>query len=109
MGYPFQRLHLDYLGPLNEGLRTGGKHILMCRDSFSKWVEVFPKAIHSDCGTQFKSNLFTEIGEALGMNITDTSGYNPKGNGQVERMHRDLNGMLVACLLYTSPSPRDRG
>ena len=75
MGYPFQRLHLDYLGPLNEGLRTGAKHILACRDSFSKWVEAFPmpnatapatvrlvekeifaqygipEAIHSDCRT----------------------------------------------------------
>ena len=32
------------------------------------------------------------------MNITDTSGYNPKGNGQVERMHRDLNSMLLAMV-----------
>ena len=47
---------------------------------------------------QFKSNLFTEVGKALGMHITGTSGYNPKGNGQVERMHRELNNILLAMV-----------
>jgi len=119
-GYPFQRLHIDFVGPLNEGKRTGAKYILTCRDSFSKWIEAFPlpkatasatvrtlekeifarygmpESIHSDCGQQFMSKLFKEVGEALGIQITNTTGYNPKGNGQVERMHRDLNKMLRA-------------
>ena len=123
MGYPFQRLHLDYQGPITEDIQTGAKHILTCRDSFSKWVEAFPmvnatapatvrllekeifsrygipESIHSDCGTQFKSRLFTEVGKALGINITDTTLYNPKGNGQVERMHKDLNSMLLAMVM----------
>jgi hypothetical protein len=41
-GYPFQRLHIDYVGPLNEGKRTRAKWILSCRDGFSKWVEGIP-------------------------------------------------------------------
>ena len=121
-GYPFQRLHVDFVGPLNPGRRTGAKWILTCRDAFSKWVEgiplvratadetvralereVFtrfgaPESIHSDCGRQFESALFKDVGALLGMKITNTTGYNPKGNGQVERMHRDLGPMLRALV-----------
>ena len=42
VGYPFQRIHLDFLGPLPEIRRSGAKYILTCRDAFSKWVEAFP-------------------------------------------------------------------
>ena len=40
-GYPFQRLHVDLVGPLNESSRTHAKYILTCRDAFSKWPEAF--------------------------------------------------------------------
>ena len=69
MGFPFQMLHLYYLGPLNKVFRTGAWHFLTCRDSFSKWVQAFPmvnataiaticlleEIIHSGCGTQFST------------------------------------------------------
>ena len=38
------------------------------------------------------------------MESTDTTGYNPKGNGQVERMHQDLNGILLAMVMHQSDS-----
>lgn len=125
-GYPFQRLHIDYVGPLNAGLRTGAKWILTCKDSFSKWVEAFPmvsataletvrilereifsrfglpEAIHTDAAQQFESHLFQDVGKLLGIRITNTTGYNPKGNGQVERMHRDL-GSILRSLLRDDP------
>ncbi len=41
VGYPFQRLHVDLVGPLNESSRTRAKYILTCRDAFSKWPEAF--------------------------------------------------------------------
>ncbi len=118
VGYPFQRLHIDFVGPLNKGRVTGAEWILTCRDAFSKWVEAFPlkrataeeavrtlereifarygppESIHSDCGRQFTSGLFTDVAKLLGIQTTTTGGYNPKGNGQVERMHRDLGPML---------------
>ncbi len=121
-GYPFQRLHLDFVGPLNEGRRTGAKWILTCRDSFSKWVEAIPlrrataeetvralerevfsrfgppESIHSDSGRQFESALFRDVARLLGIQTTTTGGYNPKGNGAVERMHRDLGTMLRAAV-----------
>ena len=54
-----------------------------------------PEAIHTDCGQQFVGNLMQEVGKALGIEITNTTAYNPKGNGQVERMHRDLNNAMM--------------
>jgi transposase InsO family protein len=121
-GYPFQKIHLDFVGPLSQGRRTGARWLLTVRDSFSKWVEAIPlvsataesavaalekeifsryglpEAIHTDCGKQFGSRLFKGVGELLQIQITDTTGYNPKGNGQVERMHRDLGEILRALL-----------
>ncbi len=119
-GYPFQRLHVDLVGPLNESSQTRAMYILTCRDAFSKWPEEFalkdidaltiiqtlekeifarygyPEAIHSDQGPQFMAKLFKQLQPQLGIKVTDTTGYNPKGNGQVERMHRDLNSILRA-------------
>jgi len=57
-----------------------------------------PEAIHTDCGQQFVGNLMQEVGKALGIEVTNTTAYNPKGNGQVERMHRDLNAMMRAAV-----------
>ncbi len=127
-GYPFQRLHVDLVGPLNESSRTHTKYILTCRDTFSKWPEAFalkdidaltivrtlekeifarygyPEAIHSDQGLQFMAKLFKQLQPQLGIKVTDTTGYNPKGNGQVERMHRDLNSILRALTTeYSDP------
>ena len=119
-GYPFQRIYLDFVGPLNPSKRSGATWILICRDSFSKWIEAiplpratteetvraldrevfsrfgYPEAIHTDCGRQFTSQFFTDFGRMTGIQITNTGGYNPKGNGQVERVHRDLGNILRA-------------
>ena len=121
-GYPFQKISLDYVGPLSEGRRTNSKWILTCRDTFSKWVEAFPmqrataletvrilereifsryglpEEIHTDCAQSFKSGLFKAVGNLLGINLTDTSGYNAKSNAQIERMHRDLGSILRALI-----------
>ena len=121
-GYPFQRIHIDLVGPLNKGARTGASNIITVRDTFTKWVEAipltatttlevaralereifsrygYPETIHSDRGPQFTSQFFLDLGKTLGIQITDTTGYNYKGNGQVERMHRDLGAIMRAAL-----------
>ncbi len=118
--YPFQRLHIDLEGPLNQSSRSRAKYILTCRDAFLKWPEAFslkeidaltivktlekeifarygyPEAIHSDQGPKFMARLFKQLQPQLGINVMDTTGYNTKGNSQVERMHQDLNGILRA-------------
>ncbi len=44
MGYPFQRLHIDIVGPLSPSRLSGARYILTCRDAFSKWPEAFALA-----------------------------------------------------------------
>ena len=121
-GYPFARIHLDFVGPLTPSRASQARYLLTVKDAFSKWVEAFPmrtpstanvikvlerdvfarygipEAIHSDCGSQFTATLFKDVGELLGYQVTNTGGYNPKGNGQVERFHRDLGAILRALV-----------
>ncbi len=121
-GYPFQRLHIDIVGPLSPSQLSGARYILTCRDAFSKWPEAFaldrtttdvilavlereisrfgyPEVIHTDQGPQFMAKAFQALEGQLGIRVTNTTGYNPKSNGQVERMHRDLNKILQALTI----------
>ncbi len=66
------------------------------REIFARYG--YPETIHSDRGPQFTSQFFLDLGKTLGIQITDTTGYNPKGNGQEERMHRDLGAIKRAAL-----------
>ena len=119
-GYPFHKVHVDYMGPFNPGDASGAKWLLTLRDSFSKWVEAipvrdstaettinalnkdvfarfgYPEQIHTDQGPQFMSHLFRDYCSDLNIKHTTTLGYNPKSNGQVERMHRDLATIIRA-------------
>ena len=121
-GYPFMKIHIDFLGPYNKSKRSGARYILSIRDSFSKWYEgipmtnmtakdtvrtlekeIFcrysiPEIIVSDMAQTFESHLYREVSQMLGIKIMDSSGYNPKANAQVERVHRDLGAMLRAML-----------
>ncbi|KRX29740.1 Retrovirus-related Pol polyprotein from transposon, partial [Trichinella sp. T9] len=76
VGYPFQRVGMDLVGPLEE-TRNGNRYILVACDYFSKWPEAFtltnaeartvaaalvdglfcrygtPETLHSDQGRNF--------------------------------------------------------
>ncbi len=45
------------------------------------------------------AKAFQALEGQLGIRVTNTTGYNPKGNRQVERMHRDLNKILQALTI----------
>ena len=104
---PFEVIHLDHIGPLKPDAQ-GNMFILVLIDAFSRWVELFPtktttalesascifqhmgrfgtpEVVHTDRGTAFHNELVSEL---LRMTGTKQS--------------------LSTCLLYTSPSPRDR-
>ncbi|GFT10969.1 putative retrotransposable element [Nephila pilipes] len=53
------------------------------------WISRFgkPSAVITDQGSQFESNLITELAHLLGIKRKRTMAYNPVCNGFVERWH----------------------
>lgn len=117
-GYPFQRISIDFVGPLPES-KNGNKMLLTIKDTFTRWIEAFPiknataeitaqiiereiiarhaypESIHSDQGRQFTSELLKQVANLLDIRWTMTPAYNPKSN-PVERSHKDLKNALRA-------------
>ena len=117
--YPFQRLHVDIIGPLPRTKR-GNRYILTVQCSFTKWVEAYavpnqraktcaktlmdnwvyrygaPDSIHSDQGRNFESRLFGELCQMLENRKTRTTPYQPAGNGQAENANKSIKGLLMA-------------
>ena len=122
-GYPFQRISIDYVGPLPPS--RGFKYIFTVRDSFSKWMEAFPtpaatakhaiakltnevfrrfgipEEIHSDQGSHFTADIFKDVTKRLGCRHTLTPPYNPRSNF-VERAHKDLAAIVKALQVKTN-------
>ena len=119
LGYPFQRVYLDTVGPLTPCRYKGNvcKHILTVQDGFSRYLvgvpvsdlesktllsaltdRVFlvyglPETIHTDNGSSLMSHLFQDTCKQMGVMITQTPTYSPQGN-RVERAHRTLGQIL---------------
>ena len=115
-GNPWQKLSIDYVGPL-ETSKKGNKYLFTVKDCFTRWLEAFPmpkidvqatveilesqifsrygipEQIHSDQGAQFTSEMFREVLAKLNIKPTTTPAYNPKSN-PVERSHRDLKAII---------------
>jgi transposase InsO family protein len=117
-GYPFQKISIDFVGPL-PGSKKGNEYLLTVSDCFTRWLEAFPccranaqivvhkliteifpsfgvcDQIHRDRGTQFLSDLVSEVVAALGIRQSSSPSYNPKSN-PVERQHRLLGDAIKA-------------
>lgn len=48
------------------------------------------KSISTHCGTEFLSNVFTEVCRLLKIKNSSTSPYHPQSNGSLERSHGTL-------------------
>lgn len=53
-----------------------------------------PREILSDCGSQFRSQLMSELHRLLGVKPLFTTPYHPSGNGRVEHFHSTLKSCL---------------
>ena len=115
---PFEVLGLDFLGPIRPGSIAGNNHILVITDYFTKWVEVIPlpdqtalatskalvekvifyhgppKALITDRGSNFTSELFNHVCKALNTKHRTTTAYHPQTNGLTERFNKTVVEML---------------
>ena len=109
---------MDILGPFPRAV--GGYWFLyVAIDKFTKWPEVTPVAnitkksgvaclksivcrfgvpnrIIADNGTQFKSRLFQEYCEDIGIQLCFASVAHPRSNGQVERANAEIGVSRLA-------------
>ena len=108
---PFERLNIDFKGPLPSV--TDNRYMLTVVDEFSRFPFAFPCAdmtsatvikclcqlfaifgmpsyIHSDRGSSFMSEELKRFLHGRGIATSRTTGFNPQGNGLVER----YNGII---------------
>ena len=120
---PFERVHIDVIGPLKKTKKENNKFILMMVDSLTKWTiattlkeqtadEIccsilkrlictfgVPNEIVTDNGRQFTSKEFRMFSTTTGFSHHLTSPYHHQSNGQVERPNRTIEEMLA---MYTN-------
>lgn len=113
----FGLISLDIVGPLTR-TDSGNKYILTCMDYLTRYPECIPiaditattvakafvtnivlrygapQSLLTDMGSQFMSELFTNICQLLQIKKLHTTAYRPATNGVVERMHSVLKTMI---------------
>ena len=127
---PFSRVAVDLVGPIDPVTDKGNRYILTLVDYSTRYpeaialkridtetvaealIEIFsrvgvPCEILSDLGTQFTSELMTEIGRLLRVKQLRTTPYHPMCNGLVERFNGTLKRMLRK-MCSERPSDWDR-
>ena len=116
--YPFEMVSIDFV--LLEKCKGGYTYVLTVIDHFTRFVQFygtrsksskaaaevlfnqfivqfgFPVRISHDKGPEFNSRLFAELHRLTGIKSSNTTPYNPQGNGSCERYNRVLISMLRA-------------
>lgn len=120
---PLHTIHIDHIGPMTE-TKKQYNYLLTIVDAFTKFVWIFPtksttskeaidklqihqqhfgnpNRIISDRGTAFTSHEFEQYCEEEDVqHIKITTGV-PRGNGQVERIHRTIISILTKLCIET--------
>lgn len=114
---PLQTLHMDHIGPLT-ATQKQYNYILTIVDAFTKFVWLFPvktttsketllkfsilqqifgnpERVITDRGTAFTSNEFKKYCEDENIEHVEVTTGVPRGNGQVERIHRIIIPVLT--------------
>ena len=113
---PFEHLIIDCVGPLPQS-KTGCKYMLtvMCQSTrypaayplrvitarsvvkaLTQFIAIFgiPKVVQSDQGSNFSSQLFSQILKRLGIRHNQSSAYHAQSQGALERFHQTLKALL---------------
>jgi cleavage and polyadenylation specificity factor subunit 1 len=131
-GFPnrFEHVHMDIVGPLPSVSNSTARYVISFIDRATNWVEVqpvdsitaesvaqcflftwfarfgVPLFLTTDRGSQFESDLFSELSKVLGFARLRTTAYHPQANGKIERYHRILKSSLIASgLPWTDALP----
>jgi hypothetical protein len=64
----------------------------------------FPRRVHTDCGSQFKSELMCEVNRLLSVRPSTTTPYHAMGIGLVENLNKTIKNALKKM---TSERPKD--
>ena len=122
---PFERLSIDFKGPLPSASKN--KYMLTIVDEYSRFPFVYPckdmltdtvvdslndlfsifgmpGCVHSDRGPSFMSDKLKTYLHSKGIATSNTTKYNPAGNGQCER----YNGIIwksIRLSLFTKNLP----
>ena len=106
---PMERISIDTIGPLPSDM--GIKYIIVIIDTFSRYVELFPKQevtamaaadalwrhtcrftapleLVTDFGSQFVNDLLTHFHQETGIKHHTTIPYSKEENGIVERAYK---------------------
>jgi len=117
VGEVWDRVSIDITGQYPSSSRSN-RFILTLVDHFSKWAEAIPLRNHtaptvaralmvhvfsrfgaprqllSDRGSEYESQLFSQLMQWMEIDKLRTTAFKPSTNGVVERFHRTLNSML---------------
>lgn len=116
-----EEISMDLVGPVPYS-RAGTRYVLVIQDKLSRfivfaplkdasaemvarvflsqWICQFgvPKRIVTDRGTNFMSAVFRRLCEFLGIKHCPTTAYNPQGNAENERSHKELHSYIAMYL-----------
>ena len=114
---PFDKIAIDLVTEC-ENSTSGNKHILTITDHLTGWPEAFPipdksadtivstfinhylpvnmcpRYILSDNGTEFKNQLMDQVLQQLPTDCIFSAPYHPQNNGKVEVLHKYLKPTL---------------
>lgn len=115
-GGRLERIAANLAGPFPKS--ENGNMFIVVADYFSKYMEIypfpnmeaetiadavfrgwikrygFPYEIHTDQGSQFESQLFSQLCEILCISKTRTTAFHPRSDGMVERLNRTMKEMI---------------
>ena len=117
--HPFERLNVDFKGPLPSTDKN--RYFLNIIDEYSRFPWVFPCSnltsttvsqcfiqlftmfglpnyVHSDQGSSFLSRELRSFLSSRGIGSSNTTAYNPRGNGQVERENQTVWKSILLAL-----------
>ena len=116
--YPFEMVEIDFLHL--DKCQGGYEYVLIVVDHFTRFAQLYatkskssqaaaaklwnqfiptfglPKQIHHDKGGEWNSLLWKELHRYTGIRATNTTPYNPRCDGMVERLNRTVINMLKA-------------